>query len=167
MKQIRLLCLLITAICTAQFATAGDHEFTGPSPWPEIRKERISRLLPEAMIASGQAAWLILCRENDNDPLADHIGGENASGTAAFLFYIDESGFHSRVFSPIGEATALTDLAIHDVVVPVPRGESAIQHAAAFLLEQNFVRLAVNTSSSNAQADGLSHAQHQALVAAL
>ena len=119
------------------------------------------------MIASGQAAWLILCRENDNDPLADHIGGENASGIAAFLFYIDESGFHSRVFSPIGEATALTDLAIHDAVIPVPRGESAIQYAAAFLLEQNFARLAVNTSSSNAQADGLSHAQHQALVAAL
>ncbi len=124
-------------------------------------------LLPEAMIASGQAAWLILCRENDNDPLADHIGGENASGTAAFLFYLDESGFHSRVFSPIGEATALTDLAIHDAVIPVPRGESAIQHAAAFVLEQNFPRLAVNTSISNAQADGLSHAQHQALMAAL
>ena len=119
------------------------------------------------MIASGQAAWLILCRENDNDPLADHIGGENASGTAAFLFYLDESGFHSRVFSPIGEATALTDLAIHDVIIPVPRGESAIQHAAAFVLEQNFPRLAVNSSSSNAQADGLSHAQHQALMAAL
>jgi Xaa-Pro dipeptidase len=49
----------------------------------------------------------------------------------------------------------------------VPRGESAIQHVAAFVLEQNFPRLAVNTSSSNAQADGLSHAQHQTLVAAL
>ncbi len=119
------------------------------------------------MIASGQAAWLILCRENDNDPLADHIGGENASGTAAFLFYLDQSGFQSRVFSPIGEATALTDLAIHDVIIPVPRGESAIQHAAAFVLEQNFPRLAVNTSISNAQGDGLSHAQYQALVAAL
>jgi len=119
------------------------------------------------MQASSQTAWLILCRENDNDPLADHIGGENASGTAAFLFYIDESGFHSRVFSPIGEATALTDLAIHDAVIPVPRGESAIQYAAAFVLEQNLPRLAVNTSSSNAQADGLSHAQYQALVAAL
>jgi hypothetical protein len=80
MKQVRLLYLLIIAICTTQFATAGDHDFTGPSPWPEIRKERITRLLPDAMKASDQAAWLILCRENDNDPMADHIGGENASG---------------------------------------------------------------------------------------
>ena len=61
----------------------------GENPWPEIRKQRISELLPAAMEASDLDAWLVICRENDNDPMADHIGGENAGGTAVFLFYLD------------------------------------------------------------------------------
>jgi hypothetical protein len=76
--------------------------FWGPNPWPEIRKERINVLLPKALKTAGVDAWLVVCRENNNDPIADHIGGENAGGTAAFLFYNDADGFHSLVFSPEG-----------------------------------------------------------------
>ena len=61
--------------------------FKGDSPWPEIRKKRITQLLPQALKVAGVDAWLIICRENNNDPLAHHIGGENAGGTAVFLFY--------------------------------------------------------------------------------
>jgi Xaa-Pro aminopeptidase len=38
-------------------------------------------------------AWLIICRENANDPLAKHVGCENAGQTAAFLFYIKDDSF--------------------------------------------------------------------------
>jgi Xaa-Pro dipeptidase len=61
--------------------------------------------------------------ENNNDPLADHIGGENAGGLAAFLFYKHNEEVRSIVFSPVGEATALAELEIHDRVVPVERGD--------------------------------------------
>ncbi|MDC2889518.1 hypothetical protein [Psychrosphaera algicola] len=37
--------------------------------------------------------WLVLCRENNNDPLADHIGCENAGGEAAYLFIIEMAFF--------------------------------------------------------------------------
>lgn len=131
----------------------------GESPWPEIRKERISTLLPQAMDAAGVDLWLIICRENDNDPIADHIGGENAGGTAAFLFYKDEAGFHSRVYSPVGEATALDELDIHDKVIPVERGRSAIDEAVEFIKGRDFNSIAVNSSDNNAQADGLSYTQ--------
>ena len=108
------LCLLL---CMAvPLALADTHS---KDPWPEIRKQRIAKLLPEAMAVAGVDAWLLLCRENNNDPLADHVGGENAGSTAAFLFYRDAEGFHSRVYSPVGEATALKELAIHDDVIPV------------------------------------------------
>ena len=146
---------------------AAGVDVNGPSPWPEIRKQRIAILLPRAMEAAGVDAWLTLCRENNNDPLADHIGGENAGGTAAFLFYRDADGFHSRVYSPVGEATALTELAIHDEVVPVARGDSAIDHVVEFIRQQQFKRLAVNSAADNAQADGLSYSQRRALEAAL
>lgn len=139
----------------------------GESPWPEIRKERISTLLPQAMEAAGVDLWIVICRENNNDPIADHIGGENAGGTAAFLFYKDEEGFHSRVYSPSGESTALAELGIHDEVIPVERGMSAVEQATDFIKDQNFKRIAINSSPNNAQADGLSFTQRQALESAL
>jgi Xaa-Pro aminopeptidase len=139
----------------------------GENPWPEVRKQRISELLPAAMEASDLDAWLVICRENDNDPMADHIGGENAGGTAVFLFYLDSEGFHSIVFSPVGEATALDELDIHDQVIPVDRGSSAIEDAAQFIRTLTLSSIAINTSSQNKLADGLSHSQYQALTAAL
>jgi Xaa-Pro dipeptidase len=136
----------------------------GESPWPEIRKKRINRLLPEALKNAGVDCWLILCRENYNDPIASHVGGENASGLAAFLFFNDSSGFHSLVFSPEGEATALDELDIHKKVERVPRGESALAKAVAFVKEKAFKTIAVNTSESNELADGLTHSQYAELT---
>lgn len=141
--------------------------FSGPSPWPEIRKERIQKLLPEAMKVAGVDAWLIICRENNNDPIAHHIGGENAGGTALFLFFLENDKVRSLAFSPIGEATALADLKIHDEVIPVERGRSAIDDASIFILGKNFNKIAVNYSNDNALADGLSYTQKLDLEKAL
>lgn len=132
----------------------------GENPWPEIRKKRISQLLPEALKNAGVDAWLVICRENYNDPIATHVGGENASGTAAFLFYSDQTGFHSLVFSPEGEATALDDLDIHEKVERVPRGESAVAKAVEFIKGNGFSKIAINSSESNEMADGLTHSQY-------
>ena len=129
------------------------------NPWPNIRKQRIAMLLPQAMKAANVDAWLILCRENHNDPIATHVGGENASGMASFLFYQDETGFHSLVFSPEGEATALDELDIHETVLKVQQGASTLEKAVEFLKKKNFKSFAINTSPTNALADGLSHSQ--------
>lgn len=69
--------------------TINPEAYWGDSPWPDIRKERINTLLPNALKNANVDAWLTICRENNNDPMADHIGGENAGGTAVFLFYND------------------------------------------------------------------------------
>jgi Xaa-Pro aminopeptidase len=140
-----------------------DNPFSGPSPWPEIRKERIQKLLPEAMKAAGVDAWIIICRENNNDPIAHHIGGENAGGTALFLFFLENDQVKSVVYSPIGEATALADLKIHDEVIPVERGNSALTDASMFLLAKDFKKIAVNSSYENALSDGLSFTQRKTL----
>jgi Xaa-Pro aminopeptidase len=134
------------------------------NPWPEIRKQRINKLLPEAMKAANVDAWLVLCRENHNDPIATHVGGENASGMASFLFYQDETGFHSLVFSPEGEATALDELDIHETVLKVQQGSSTLEKAVEFIKEKKFNSIAINTSPTNALADGLSHSQHADLI---
>ena len=158
--------ILILSACS----TAPSSEQTidwGENPWPEIRKERLNSLLPAAMSTVNIDAWLVICRENDNDPMADHVGGENAGGTAVFLFYFGQEGFESIVFSPIGEATALDELDIHNRVIPVQRGSSAIEDAAKFIEPLALRRIAINTSENNKLADGLSHSQYIALTNAL
>ncbi|TVR54702.1 MAG: aminopeptidase P family protein [Gemmatimonadales bacterium] len=117
------------------------------------------------MARAGVDAWLLLLRENHNDPLAHHVGGENAGGTAAFLFFREGDGedgsvgvgVRSVALSPAGEATALADVGVHDTVV-VLSGESALQGAARILRERAPGVIAVN-SSNLAVADGLSHTQ--------
>jgi Xaa-Pro aminopeptidase len=157
--------ILILFSCQAepQKEETKENPFSGPSPWPEIRKERISNLLPEAMKTAGVDAWVILCRENNNDPIAHHIGGENAGGQALFLFYLDENNVKSVVFCPIGEATALADLKIHDEVIPVQRGNSAIADASEFIKAKQFQKIAINSSFENELADGLSFTQRKNL----
>lgn len=137
------------------------------NPWQDIRKQRIEQLLPKALQAASVDAWLIVCRENNNDPLADHIGCENAGATAAFLFYLDKNEFHTLAFSPSSESTALDDLNILHKVISVPRNESAIVQVTKFLKDNKFKAIAINSSHTNAQADGLSYTQRKSLENAL
>jgi Xaa-Pro aminopeptidase len=138
-------------------------ELWGKNPWPEIRNKRINTLLPKALKNANVDCWIVICRENNNDPLAEHIGGENAGGTAVFLFYNDSKGFHSLVFSPSGEATALDELDIHHKVIPVDRSVSAVAMAAEFIKNQQFNNIAINSSTGNSMADGLSFTQRKNL----
>jgi Xaa-Pro aminopeptidase len=169
-KKIAALLLMIASLAGCKneaIKPSFENPFSGPSPWPEIRKERIQNLLPEAMKAASVDAWVIICRENNNDPIAHHIGGENAGGTALFLFYLDGENVKSVAFSPIGESTALADLKIHDEVIPVERGKSAVLEAMPFIKSKGFKTIAVNSSFENELADGLSYTQRKTLEEAL
>jgi Xaa-Pro aminopeptidase len=159
--------LILKLLLAAVILYVNDVMAKNETPWPEIRKQRIERLLPHALEAANVDAWLTICRENNNDPLADHIGCENAGGTAVFMFYRDREGFHSLAFSPSSESTALSELNFLHKVVSVPRSESAIDYAANFIKQKAFDRVAINTSEQNAQADGLSYSQRVSLQNAL
>ena len=142
--------------------------FKTPSPWPEIRKKRVSTLLPQAMEKASQDLWLVVCRENDNDPLAKHVGCENAGGTAVILFVKKDSAVTSTIFSPISESTALKELKTFDRVVDVNKSDSAISVAVKYLVEDlKATSIAVNSFTDNPQADGLSHTQFVELTTAL
>lgn len=174
MKRLLLLALLLTACRTAgpppslQRATddaAAAVRAAAPDArtWHRIRKERVKTLLPRAMNAADVDAWVVFVRENDNDPLAMHVGGENAGGTAAFLFFRDG---RSLALSPAGEVTALKDIALHDEVRSIDRTADVFQLAADELRRADPKRIAVN-SSSRAAADGLSFTQRQSFEQAL
>jgi Xaa-Pro aminopeptidase len=131
------------------------------SVWQRIRKERVEKLLPKAMRAAGVDVWAIFVRENDNDPLAVHVGGENAGGTAAILFFLEKDGVRSVALSPEGEATALRDVGLHDRVEAIERGSNVFELAAAEIRCILPSTIAVN-SSARAAGDGLSATQRAA-----
>lgn len=165
----RLACLLATLLGAgdALSAQAPSGEFTDPSPWPAIRAERIRTLLPAAMQAAEVDVWLTLVRENANDPLALHVGGENAGAPSGILFFRQGTGVRSVMLSGFGEAIALRELGLHDSVVVYDGGEAGLMRAIAERLElSDPSRIAINSSALSV-ADGLSASQRAALTAAL
>ncbi len=172
MRNKYLICALLAIVSACQPSEKSTPSLESPdsknrwgeNPWPEIRKKRISQLLPDALRNANVACWLVICRENYNDPIATHVGGENASGSAVFLFYNDDSRFHSLVFSPDGEATALDELDIHEKVERVPRGESSLAKAVDFVKSKGFQSIAINSSEANEMADGMTHSQYLELA---
>lgn len=158
--------LILLCASLAQAQSAPD--FTGPSPWPEIRRERITRLLPAAMREAEVDAWVTFLRENANDPLALHIGGENAGAPAAVLIFRSGSGVRSVMLSGFGEAIALRELALHDSVVVYEGGVDGLMRAVAERLRaSSAMRIAINSGGEENVTDGLSYAQRRALERAL
>ena len=138
-----------------------------PDLWPSIRAERIRTLLGPAMARAGVESWVVFARENANDPIAAHIGAENAGGLAAFLFFATPEGELSSIaISPSSESTALAEVSPLDSVMSIPRGFNAYTAAAEILRERNPATIAVNSSGRNV-ADGLSWTQRNAFEAAL
>ncbi len=156
------ICAIFLLLSISLFANAISDD-----PWSNIRKERIKQLLPSAMQAANVDAWVVVCRENNNDPLAKHVGCENAGQTAVFLFYFDNLSFNSVAFSPVGEATALRERQFLDKVIDVARDASSIVMTVEFLEKQQFDKIAINVSDNNAQADGLSHSQYVEMTKAM
>jgi Xaa-Pro aminopeptidase len=136
------------------------------NPWPEVRKQRIEKLLPQAMQLAGVDSWLVVCRENANDPLAMHIGGENAGGTAVFMFFLRGDKVESLALSPWGEATALEEMGVHDRVVEFEKGGNVWPLVAERLQAANPAKIAVNCASRNV-ADGMSWTQRTELEEAI
>ena len=145
----------------------GAFDFTGASPWPAIRQERIRSLLPEAMKAANVDAWITLVRENANDPLALHLGGENAGALSAILVMRDGDRVHTVILAGFGEVIALRELAVHDSVIAyTAESGGPLGGVADRLAKANPARIAVN-SGNLAMADGLSASQRAALERAL
>ncbi len=160
-------CLLPAALMAQRTEPVGDFDFTGPSPWPAIRQERVRTMLPQAMQAANVDAWIILVRENANDPLALHVGGENAGALSAILYLRDGSRVRSIILAGFGEVIALRELAVHDSVVAyTAESGGPLGGVAERLHKADAQRIAVN-SGNLSMADGLSATQRAALERAL
>ena len=166
---ISVILLMLLSFMSCEQSTTERVELPFPpsdNPWTEIRAERLERLLPLAMQRAEVDVWIVICRENDNDPLALHVGCENAGGTAAFMFFLDGEKVTSLVYSPEGEAKSLSDVGVHDKVISFKRGGNVFELVADKLIEMNPSKIAINSSDKNI-ADGLSYTQRLQLEEAI
>lgn len=160
--------LLLSLLCATLAQAQSAADFTGPSPWPEIRRERITRLLPVAMREANVDVWVSFLRENANDPLALHIGGENAGAPAAVIIFRSGNSVRSVMLTGFGEAIALRELGLHDSVVVYERGTDGLMRAVAERLQASGAsRIAINSGGDENVTDGLSYSQRRALERAL
>ncbi|MGA0919077.1 MAG: alpha/beta fold hydrolase [Gemmatimonadaceae bacterium] len=149
-------------------ASSAVATFSGPSPWPAIRQERIRTLLPAAMRETGIDAWVSLFRENANDPLALHLGGENAGAPSAVIVTRQGDGVRTVMLAGFGEAIALRELGVHDSVVVTDGSPTALAQAIATRLRAaGAKRIAINSGEASGIADGMSATQRRGLERAL
>lgn len=156
--------LILISCSQAPTEQSDAMPFSVTNPWAEIRKERIETLLPDAMERAGVDAWAVLCRSNNNDPLARHVGCENAVAPAVYYFELTDDGVRSVVFTPPGEATALQELGLHDTIEVVDRSEDPLVVAAEYINRSVRGSLALNYSDTNELADGISFSQYTRLT---
>ncbi len=128
------------------------------NPWPEIRKKRIKELLPRAMKYAKVDSWVVICRENANDPLAKHVGGENAGRPLAILFHLLDEEVSSIAFSPWGEVVGLKEMQVHDEIIALEDPSTVYLDLAERIKEINPEKIALNCAKKNI-ADGLSYTQ--------
>ncbi len=163
MKSLKILVAVLHFFLSSAILAQNSNPFPMEfNPWQQIRKERIQKLLPEAMINAGVDSWIVVCRENHNDPLALHVGGENAGGMAAFLFFLDGIKIKSVVISPEGEAIALKDMNLHDEVIIIERNSNIWMTIKEQIRKAEPQKIAINTSGYSI-ADGLSYTQRKAI----
>lgn len=162
MRFLSLLAVAALAIGCSSTPEPVESPFTG-DPWPEIRAERIATLLPGAMADNSLDGWVVICRENNNDPLADHVGCENAGGTAAFMFFRDGDSVTSVAISPRGEATSLAETGRMDEVIMSERGASTWQTMADVFERFDPEAIGINTGRSPIT-DGLSFTQYTSMM---
>ena len=118
------------------------------------------------MDAAGVDAWLVLCRENNNDPLAIHVGGENAGRLTAFLFVRSASGTDRVIVTSDSEGITVQERFPAARVATYPGRAGAFDAIASEIRTADPGTLAVNRSEL-AAADGLSATQLGELESAL
>lgn len=144
----------------------GAAQDAAADPWPAVREARIRELLPQAMTRTGIDAWVVVCRENDNDPLALHVGGESVGSSVGILFLRQAGTVESVALSLPVESGALRDLGLHDRLVEFAASEDLWSSIARELVAADPARIAIN-SSERAVSDGLSQTQRERLERAV
>lgn len=133
-----------------------------------IIQAKLNGTLLPAMRAHGIDMWLLLCREFNEDPFLQEIGGGWPGVRNAYLFYDTGGDVPEKVF--IGSHEQREDLFddVYDVVKYYGYSQEGLApHLREAVHSRNPKRIGINTSPTLPMADGLTATLKQYLVDAI
>jgi Xaa-Pro aminopeptidase len=130
----------------------------------QLLEERLDTLMPDLMMQSGIACWIVVASEYNEDPIFDSLTPAsvlNASRRMVLMFYLREDGTVERA---IAGRYSLGTLYPRAGVTPTETVEEMIR---TFILERSPRTIGINASDTFALTDGLSHTTYEWLMSVL
>ncbi len=121
----------------------------------DVRRERLTTLLPGLLNEKGLDCWLTFTREGATDPLLKRLGSDHMVARAALIFArTPEGGRRSVAIAASYDVEPLTRSALYDTVISY-RSEGIRPHLRQVVAELSPGNIAVNFSRDVPMADGL------------
>lgn len=120
-----------------------------------IRRDRINKLLPEAMKSHGIDTWLTFTRENTTDPILSTLGVEHIVARGAFIFSLKPDGtLRKTAIAASYDVEPMQRGGLYDEVIAYKK-EGIKPHLRAAVAAADPGRIAINYSRDVTIADGL------------
>ena len=166
--------VVIIFVCTASACGAGNSERVAdiiPAPddygVPDVRtqanikrsivQKKLNDVLPDAMRTHGIDMWIVIDRENNEDPLHDEIGGRYSGVRGAFIFFDRGSAGIEKIFvgSHVEPSTAISPH-VYDSLSYYGYSKDGLTPIIRNLVHERQPRkIGINQSSTLPEADGL------------
>ena len=149
---------MMTWILVALVAATTVHAQEARRRWEmqrQIRLDKFEQVLPVAMRAQNIDMWIVMVKENHEDPLWNDLGRGYVSGVGYYVF-TDRGGdrVERAALGPSGYM--IEESGAYDIF-------ASPSTLAAFVAARNPRRIGVNMSDEIGPADGLSYTMHQQL----
>ena len=140
-------------------AAAVDHD--------AIRRDRINKLLPEAMRTHGVDMWLTFTRENAQDPMLPTLGLDHIVARGAFAFILKPGESLRKVaIAASYDVEPIQRSGLYDEVISYKK-EGIKPHLVDLVKRADPQRIALNYSRDETVADGLTVGMRDYLEEAL
>ncbi|MBJ89154.1 MAG: hypothetical protein CMO98_04760 [Woeseia sp.] len=162
----KVLTTIVALVFVSSLSAASIHPKNLAEMLKEIRKDKFDYVLPKAMRDNNVDMWIHVIRQKKPEPLALDLGGN-----AGVFIFTDKGGDRiERAVLGIADEE-LWSLEAYDLFIS---GEEAFEGDMAwqdiihdFVAERDPQRIALNYSSNNAAADGISSTDYVKMINAL
>ena len=154
-------------------AAADDYGIPGSKErferWRNIVADKLDRALLPAMRNHDIDMWIVLDRENNDDPLHAELGGGFSGVRAAFVFYDNGSDTPEKIYygSHTQPANSVVAQVYDETLYYGYSAEGLTPHLRKLVHARDPKRIGVNTSETLPEADGLTVGLSDFLVDAI
>jgi Xaa-Pro aminopeptidase len=165
--------LLLFTVTSHGTAAASDYGIPGSKERFELRRNMVADKLDKALLPAMRNhnidMWIVLDRENNDDPLHAELGGGFSGVRAAFVFFDNGSDTPEKVYygSHTQPANSVVAQVYDETLYYGYSAEGLTPHLRKLVHAQNPQRIGVNTSETLPDADGLTVGLSDFLVDAI